>query len=60
LSNRQQSSVNNFPNLPAKIVDDVCAPQQTTVRAVGRDGKQATLEVTPERRLPDVVLPDTP
>ena len=43
----------------------LCAPQQTTVRAVWRDGKLATLEVTPERRrpdvvLPDVVLPDTP
>ena len=37
----------------------LCAPQQTTVRAVWRDGKLATLEVTPERRRQDVVLPDT-
>ena len=37
----------------------LCAPQQTTVLAVWRDGKLATLEVTPERRMQDVVLPET-
>jgi len=34
------------------------APQRTTVRAVWRDGKLVTLEVTPQRRLKDVVMPD--
>jgi len=33
-------------------------PHQTTVRAVLKDGKLARLDVTPERRRQDVVLPD--
>ena len=37
----------------------LCAPRQTTVRAVWRDGKLATLEVTPAARRADVVLPET-
>jgi hypothetical protein len=37
----------------------LCAPQRTTIRAVWREGKLATLEVTPSRRLQDVVLSET-
>jgi hypothetical protein len=37
----------------------LCAPQQTTVRAVWRDGQLLRLEVRPEHRRRDVVLPQT-